>query len=63
MILKVVITIALVSLIAYFLDFDKAADVMLQASIPLLLLGLLAQVISTLIAGFRWGFNHAQTGI
>ena len=55
MILKVIITIGLVALIAYFLDFDKAANVMLQASIPLLLLALVAQTISTLIAGFRWG--------
>ena len=63
MILNVVITIGLVSLIVYYLDFDKVVDIMLQASIPLLLLGLLAQVINTLIAGFRWGVNHAQTGI
>ena len=55
MILKVAITVGLFLLIAYYLDFEKAADVMLQASIPLLLLALLAQTISTLFAGFRWG--------
>ncbi len=55
MLLKVVITIGLISLIVYYLDFDNATAIMLQASIPLLLLALFTQTISTLIASFRWG--------
>ena len=62
MIYKIVITVGLFALIGYYLDLEKTWQVMLQASIPLLLVALIAQTISTLFAGYRWALIMRELG-
>jgi glycosyltransferase 2 family protein len=62
MIYKLIITAGLFALIAYYIDLDRTWQVMAQASLPLLGLALLAQVISTLFAGYRWGLIMRALG-
>lgn len=62
MIYKIVITIGLFALIAYYLDLSETWQVMLQASLPLLLVALIAQIISTLFAGYRWALIMRDLG-
>lgn len=62
MIYKLIITAGLFALIAYYIDLKDTWQVMVQASLPLLGLALIAQIISTLFAGYRWGLIMRRLG-
>jgi uncharacterized protein (TIRG00374 family) len=62
MIYKLIITAGLFALIAYYIDLKDTWQVMIQASLPLLGMALIAQIISTLFAGYRWGLIMRRLG-
>ena len=53
--IRVVITLAILILIFRNIEFSNVKDIILHANINLLLLAILFQLLSTLLAGYRWG--------
>jgi len=62
MIYRFAITLGLFALIAGYIDFGEALDVMLRASPWLLLAALAMQTLSTLFAAWRWGLIMRALG-
>ncbi len=52
---RIIITIALLTLIFRNIEFESVKDIILQANIKLLIVAVLFQLLSTLLAGYRWG--------
>ena len=53
--IRVVITLAILVLIFRNIEFSNVKDIILHANINLLVLAVLFQLLSTLLAGYRWG--------
>lgn len=53
--IRVVITLAILVLIFRNIEFSNVKDIILDANINLLVLAVLFQLLSTLLAGYRWG--------
>jgi len=53
--IRVVITIVILALIFRNIEFQSVKNIILQANVKLLLLAILFQLLSTLLAGYRWG--------
>jgi len=53
--IRVLITVAILILIFRNIEFSNVKDIILDANISLLLLAILFQLLSTLLAGYRWG--------
>lgn len=52
---RIIITIAILTLIFRNIEFQSVKDIILQADVKLLCLAILFQLLSTLLAGYRWG--------
>ncbi len=53
--IRVVITLVILTLIFRNIEFKNVQDIILKANLNLLLLAILFQLLSTLLAGYRWG--------
>jgi len=53
--IRIIITIVILFLIFRNIEFQSVKNIIVQADIKLLLLAVLFQLLSTLVAGFRWG--------
>lgn len=53
--IRIIITIALLILIFRNIEFDKVKNIILAADVRLLFLAIIFQLLSTLLAGYRWG--------
>ena len=53
--IRVFITVAILILIFRNIEFSNVKDIILDANISLLILAILFQLLSTLLAGYRWG--------
>lgn len=54
-IVRIIITIAILALIFRNIELKSVSSIILQADIKLLALAILFQLLSTLLAGYRWG--------
>ena len=52
---RIIITIAILTLIFRNIEFQSVKNTILQADVKLLCLAILFQLLSTLLAGYRWG--------
>ncbi|MCK4864879.1 MAG: flippase-like domain-containing protein [Gammaproteobacteria bacterium] len=53
--IRIIITAVLLTLIFRNIEFKSVKDIILHADIQLLILAILFQLLSTLLAGYRWG--------
>lgn len=53
--LRIVITVILLTLIFRNIEFSNVKDIILQANVKLLIIAIFFQLLSTLLAGYRWG--------
>jgi len=53
--LRIVITAVLLTLIFRNIEFSNVKDIIIQANVKLLVLAIFFQLLSTLLAGYRWG--------
>lgn len=52
---RVIITLVILTLIFRNIEFTSVKDIILQANVKLLIVAVLFQILSTLLAGYRWG--------
>ena len=53
--IRIIITIAILTLIFRNIEFQAVKEIILKANIKLLFLAIIFQLLSTLLAGYRWG--------